>query len=405
MPNFTTLIRLGVIAILCGTTLIRAEDPPPNRLVSAQIAGRPVEMLPDGRFKWTGPDENIAPTSSSNIYLRRIALTDGQTERGGFVFAQVVGTDRVLAISKKYFDLYTAETEETAAVQLIAGQNTVLEAVNSPPPPECEQTSTPPAATTHHVFPSVPKPLNITFKPGNVLSHGPSKVEEQMVFWNECENRKGLYGNFSGYDCSERREMSKALADFIDENFSRCVSEGLTKLQIANEVSAIKLVHNGLAADQNHLPRSYHSLNRAIDVKSLSITLKPRNGVMEMKYEIAAEAEALVKRGFERQLTAVQKKNRAFWQGFRSCWTDAVQAHFANPACSEQSGTVGCEDHAHQHHLHLSLPFCPNRVNGYQFNSSQLETWHEVLYAIHAPINPACSPDDVIQLGAPACVF
>jgi hypothetical protein len=157
--------------------------------------------------------------------------------------------------------------------------------------------------------------------------------------WGECS--EAITGNYSGYACSDKRNISVILKKFIGENIYTCINKGLSA-QGGGTVADLHIIHDGITGDRNHSPRSLHAENRAIDIKSLEMKL--HNG----------QVRSVVFKG-----TA----NRPFYTAFRKCWGDVVNRLNGCPLYSgstQLTASIGWENANHQNHLHLSVPYCVN---------------------------------------------
>jgi len=179
----------------------------------------------------------------------------------------------------------------------------------------------------------------------------PSPIEgDGTVFdakWNECEGT--MTGNFTGYACSRNRFLSDEYAAYLSANILKCVNEGLARVG-GGEATAVHLVHNGTAGDAAHSPRSLHTAGRAVDVQVMNVTVNHRQ---------------LRSFGFGRASLDANSRERSFYLGFRGCWHRKQEKRGCpRKESSGGTGTIGWEDRRHQHHLHVSMPFCPN-TGGY----------------------------------------
>lgn len=162
------------------------------------------------------------------------------------------------------------------------------------------------------------------------------------VVWKECEGN--VTGNFNGYACSNRRGLADDYAAYIKVNMLTCVNAGLRGAGVGGKAVKVHLVHNGTVADQNHSSRSLHAAGRAIDVKTMRVSLQD-GGTQEFVFHNASKGA---------------RRERSFYQAFRSCWRDLQDKRRCPRTSYGYTGTIGWEDRRHQHHLHTSMPFCPN---------------------------------------------
>lgn len=187
-----------------------------------------------------------------------------------------------------------------------------------------------------------------------VLMPAPTEGDARAfdAVWKECEG--SFTGNFNGLPCTNRRFLSDDYAAYLKANLIQCVDaamasvKGLVKLG-ETKVKKLHLIHNGTNGDDNHSPRSLHKAGRAIDIKVMRVTSNLGN-TRDFVFQIASSKPKSAERNF-------------YW-GFRKCW----HAKQVKRRCPEKNdpggiGTIGWEDRKHQHHLHVSMPFCPNNRN------------------------------------------
>ncbi len=162
--------------------------------------------------------------------------------------------------------------------------------------------------------------------------------------WKECLD--ALYtGNYYGYNCVSSRGISVILKKFMDGYMYQCVNEGLAA-QGGGQVGDLHIVHAGIFADPRHSPRSMHSENRAIDIKSMEVKLTS-GAVKNFIYEGTA--------------------NRPFYTAFRNCWGRSVSKGNGCPlykGSNMLTASIGWENSDHQHHMHTSVPYCINGSYG-----------------------------------------
>lgn len=159
-----------------------------------------------------------------------------------------------------------------------------------------------------------------------------------QTIWGECS--EAISGNYSGYQCSEKRAISVILKKFIGENIYSCINKGLAA-QGGGFVADLHIEHAGITGDAAHSPRSLHAENRAIDVKALDMKLS--DGRVK-KFVYAGTA------------------NRAFYTAFRKCWGEVIKTKNGCPYYAGNNvmytGSIGWEDADHRQHMHLSVPYC-----------------------------------------------
>lgn len=164
-----------------------------------------------------------------------------------------------------------------------------------------------------------------------------------QTVWKECTDP--ITGNYYGYKCASSRGISVILKKFVDTHMYKCVNKGLAA-QGGGTMADLHIIHAGILGDPNHSPRSMHAENRAVDIKSLQVTLST-GAVKTFVYEGTT--------------------NRKFYTAFRSCWGDIVKTYNGCPLYKGQvglTGSIGWEDSNHQRHMHTSVPYCINGAYG-----------------------------------------
>ncbi len=155
--------------------------------------------------------------------------------------------------------------------------------------------------------------------------------------WRECTDV--VTGNYSGYNCANRRQVSVILKDFMDQYMPECVQEALDKVG-DGELDQLHIIHDGVLGDRRHSPRSLHAENRAIDIRSFRVRF----------YD-----------GREKTYVFKGTTNREFYRAFRQCWGQKVSENNGCPyygGSVERTGSIGWEDRNHQNHMHTSVPYC-----------------------------------------------
>lgn len=158
-----------------------------------------------------------------------------------------------------------------------------------------------------------------------------------QTHWNECSDR--VTGNYSDIACARARGISVILDEYLQDRLIACVDKGL-EAQGGGTAEAIHINHAGITADSNHSPRSLHSVNRAIDIKSIKVQLT-NDTDKEFKYSLAS--------------------NRPFYKAMRKCWGNVVHTVNGCPLYrgdASLTGSIGWEDRDHGRHMHLSVPYC-----------------------------------------------
>jgi hypothetical protein len=161
----------------------------------------------------------------------------------------------------------------------------------------------------------------------------------EQTSWRECTDF--VTGNYSGYNCANRRGISVILKEFMDTHMPACVQEGLNAVG-EGELDQLHIIHDGILGDRRHSPRSMHAENRAIDIRSFRIAM----------YD-----------GRELNFKFNDNSKRNFFKAFRSCWGKVVHEENGCPLYSGdqgRTGSIGWEDSNHQNHMHTSVPYCVN---------------------------------------------
>lgn len=170
--------------------------------------------------------------------------------------------------------------------------------------------------------------------------------------WNECD--EGLSGNYLDLPCSTKRFLSDDYAVFLKKNFLSCVNAGLAKAR-GGVAKRVHILHDGTTADGRHDPNSLHVVGRAVDIRRVDATLE--NGQVRSFDFTQTNRDRKV----SARCLAEDKSLCAFYEGFRGCWH---KLHVMRRCPFNQEspiGTLGWEEAGHVgHHLHTSLPFCPN---------------------------------------------
>lgn len=159
----------------------------------------------------------------------------------------------------------------------------------------------------------------------------------EQTDWRECTH--DITGNYTGFNCANRRGISVILKRFMDEYMPLCVQAGLNAID-AGELENLHVIHDGILGDRRHSPRSLHAENRAIDVSVFRVTLSD---------------------GRQRDFRFNNRSNRAFFEAFRNCWGESVHVHNGCPYYNGNAGltgSIGWEDANHQNHMHTSVPYC-----------------------------------------------
>lgn len=194
--------------------------------------------------------------------------------------------------------------------------------------------------TDEHVMSPDQEDIYLKAQSENILQ---GKAAHQFRFaqttWKECVDV--VTGNYLGSKCSNSRAMSEILKKFMDTHMYKCVDRGLAA-EGGGSTADFHIVHAGVFADPRHSPKSMHSENRAIDIRSIEVKLKS-GGTKKFIYEGTT--------------------HRAFYKAFRQCWGEIVQQNNKCPlykGTAALTATIGWENKDHQHHMHTSVPYCIN---------------------------------------------
>ncbi|GEM_PF-3167274 len=178
---------------------------------------------------------------------------------------------------------------------------------------------------------------------------GSIKGEEQVI-WDECKGIKSNYDDGAQSSTCKKRKVSKEFITFFDKNFASCVQTAVKGYKEGNNqaIDEIKFSHAGIAGDPRHSNRSYHSVNRAMDIRSISYVQDGKKVTLKV---------------------SDQKKSptKEFFEKFRKCWSEKIIETSNKCPGSSNKGSIGHEHKNHQHHLHLSLPYCPRYHNGSKY--------------------------------------
>jgi hypothetical protein len=216
--------------------------------------------------------------------------------------------------------------------------------------------------------------MSITQAPS--LQHQKYNTSEPQIFWNEGSGLlQGQYGpeRFwdddmaqwtqmseipppSGPDLlppSKKRQLSKRLAEMMDQHLPQCIAQAAGLSELPNPIS---IIHNGIAGDSNHSPKSLHSLNRAIDISDIRF-VDNKGRQHNYLYAFAAQANRLRDRDLLKNATKLTLSQEQFFNKLVDCWKSAGGA------------VVTCTDPRHQGHLHLSVPMGRAKQEGFEYDS------------------------------------
>jgi|GEM_PF-2547198 len=127
-------------------------------------------------------------------------------------------------------------------------------------------------------------------------------------------------------------------------------------------ISGVKLLHQGIAGDDNHTSTSYHAKEamRAIDMSHLQVTRETKDAdgkIVKTKklyqHNVSSFAEDKIIHGKASDLNDEQKSQHSFWQAYGACIQQKGGEVISN--CIHHT-TAGFK---HQGHMHVSLPYDP----------------------------------------------
>ena len=173
---------------------------------------------------------------------------------------------------------------------------------------------------------------------------------EAQVLWDECGGEiKSSYIENGKLTGCKKRKVSKEYIEFFEENFNKCAQDSFVEfegLSTTEGLSNLKFGHKGIAGDTRHSNRSYHSVNRAIDIAHIDITYngEPR------RFKVSNQNK---------------DPEKKFFDAFRACWDAQIVKNKSGCPGNDPKGSIGHEDKDHKHHMHLSLPYCPSKSGFY----------------------------------------
>lgn len=198
----------------------------------------------------------------------------------------------------------------------------------------------------------------------------PAAQNEPMAFLSSCKSKAPIAkGELrilqSGYTAQDQdgdslklscdlMPVSQVWLDSFLEALPKCIEEstqavgwGFPDSLVVHSVMIY--MHKGSSGKL-----SLHAPARAVDISKLELVYP--EGSRDVVVSLAGESNNV---GGDATL------ERKFLRAFRGCWSAYLVDH---AKCSNWSkdnfrGSVGWEDSAHQNHLHLSRPFCPNDSN------------------------------------------
>jgi hypothetical protein len=150
-------------------------------------------------------------------------------------------------------------------------------------------------------------------------------------------------------------ELKKSLGAFMTKNATAIDKE-------IESISQVKLLHQGIAGDENHHNTSYHAAGamRAIDMSHLQVVRKVKNDEGKVitttklfQHNVSSYAESEEAAGRAEALTDEHTSQHAFWQAYGACLQQKGGAVISY--CVHHTG-AGLK---HQGHMHVSLPYDP----------------------------------------------
>lgn len=234
-----------------------------------------------------------------------------------------------------------------------------------PAPPRVPRPESPPLvpmAPPRAPAPASPEPRSVASlpRPAN-LRETRSLLGEPLVAVDECNEQSSVrliqrVGAVSSpitrgnVRCDRQREISAEFYRFLERNFNSCVSEALSvAYNIQSQVVQSTFSHVSVTRPGARVrgtgQLSNHAAGRAIDITSIQYTLADGQ-TNEINYPYT-------RRG---------TPDRLFFDQLRTCWDQAN----VERGCRTYGGgvyrcSIGWEESNHRDHLHLALPYCPDR--------------------------------------------
>ncbi len=198
----------------------------------------------------------------------------------------------------------------------------------------------------------------------------PLAAEEEMAYLNSCKNNTPVApgevriyqtsysaqdqdGNSIQLKC-ERMPVSEVWLQTFLEALPQCIAESTAavgwKMPASVVVHSVMIyMHKG-----SNGKLSLHAPARAVDISKLELI--DSKGSQNVVVSLANQANNPI------DDTTTERK---FLRAFRGCWSDTLVDRYACSNWNKQNfrGSVGWEDSAHQNHLHLSRPFCPDNAD------------------------------------------
>lgn len=172
------------------------------------------------------------------------------------------------------------------------------------------------------------------------------------VMWDECAGP--ISGNYSGLPCASHRGLADDYMAYLKQNYLPTVNIALKAAGLPPAVSA-HIEHDGTLADARHHSGSLHNAGRAIDQKAITTT--DANGVKHT-FDFT---KTNTNHRLSHSCAPAGTQNCMFFEAFRAAWAKLQTARKCPHTSIGLTGTIGWEDKDHiAHHLHTSMPFCPN---------------------------------------------
>jgi hypothetical protein len=170
--------------------------------------------------------------------------------------------------------------------------------------------------------------------------------------WDECAGP--ISGNYSGEDCSKTRGLSDDFVAYLKQHYLASVNIALKAAGLEPAIS-VHIEHDGTVADARHKGGSLHHAGRAIDQKVVTTTDAGGN---KHSFDFTQTNPS---HKLSRSCAPAGSQNCLFFEAFRAEWARLQTARKCRHAEDGPTGTIGWENRAHiAHHLHTSMPFCPN---------------------------------------------
>jgi hypothetical protein len=174
------------------------------------------------------------------------------------------------------------------------------------------------------------------------------------VEWNECVGN--INGNYVGLPCAAHRGLSNDYMSYLKQNYLPTVNVALKAAGLSPAVS-VHIEHDGTMGDARHRGEggSLHVAGRAIDQKVITTTDADGN---KHSFDFT---KTNTTHKLSHSCAPAGTQNCQFFEAFRKEWARLQTGRSCHATSIGLTGTIGWEDKDHiAHHLHTSMPFCPN---------------------------------------------